>query len=257
MPDYTTLNLESALKAIGDYVGVELPMSVAMEDTIGGYRFDDTPDDGTLRWPTGAIWQVEGQVIYSLARALPIQIALDLGTGLGCATSHLARGLKDSGRKGKVVTVDTMPDGGGLIMGDLATYIQFAGGITSLDSLRQLPDESYDLILEDTPLSKTPDLAPPVYAEIQRVLRPGGVLVVHDAAHPGVGNSVREGLRRAGISPFSVRIPPADCGLAIWKKAGVLSHESDQETAEAEQAPATRTARKRSGARKRRTQTGA
>lgn len=225
MPDYLTLNLEAALKAVGDYVGADLPLSVAQEDRIGGYRFGNTPDDGTLLWQSGAIWQVEGQVLYSLTRALPVTKVLDLGTGMGCSFSHLARGIKDSGRKGTVATVDAMPDGGGLILGDLAPYLDFMGGQDDFEVVTKQADESWHVVIVDTPRAKDAGLAAPLFTECKRVLAPGGLLVVHDAAHFNVGAQVREGLRRAGVNPLVVLIMPADCGLAIWRKPGELPHE--------------------------------
>lgn len=177
----------------------------ARRDGIGGF-----PEE----WPGGSIWDGEGRILYALIRTTGMRKALELGTGHGCATSHMARALKENG--GVLVTVDK-PDSIDLasftISEDLAPNV-----------LRVLEDGiewtrrntiGFDLIFEDGP--HTFEFTRDAIKAILPCLRAGSFVLVHDVFGPHE-EQVWPGLKAALPDAKRVLVDPSPCGLGYWRK---------------------------------------
>lgn len=172
-------------------------------------------------FPTGSMWQVEGQFLYSLIRALKPLRVLEIGTSHGCSATHILQALKDNGG-GTLHCVDSgvqVPVVGDMIPDELRDSVV----IQQMDMYKYLeyPVSGYfDFILEDA--MHSPEQVEFIWSQIPRLLYPsGGVMVSHDAAHHLVGADVRAGIQRAGYHATVYAIEPADCGFAVWRSAGV------------------------------------
>lgn len=190
-------------------------MRISAEDPHGGYHADY--EDG---FPSGSLWRVEGQILYALVRVLKPANVLELGTWHGASATHLLQGLYDNGdglldavdnrAYGDIVIGDMIPDALRPRMtphaSDLMTFIEAS------------PDDRYGLIFEDA--MHTSEQVAHVWSHAVRLLRPGGMIVSHDACHPIAGPVVRDGIAQAGYGDKALYmlIEPSDCGLALWRK---------------------------------------
>lgn len=190
----------------------------ADEDQITGW------DLGAGRWPVGSLWGVEGQVIYALIRATKPRMVLELGTGYGCSATHIASAL-DANGGGTLHCVDNSGDPtapnriGHGIPAALRQYVSIAD--QNIDQYIQVCPHHYDLVFEDGIHSSQQVYN--VWALREQLLSPGGWLISHDAGHYIVGKDVRAGITGAGVGDaLYLDIQPSDCGLAIWRKSGMV-----------------------------------
>lgn len=195
----------------------------AAEDTVGGW---DLNQGG---WPIGSLWGVEGKVLYALTRLLRPDLVVEVGTHRGCSTTHFATAL-DVNDNGLIVTLDTAPGVGDMIPSRLDKRVNKVAA-SGVDWLAEQADESIDIIYEDADHSTETSRDVAHLARIK--LKPGGLLIVHDAAHDyawvgdgaqitsDVGATIRRGLEIALDNAFRVyRTDPSDCGFALWQKPG-------------------------------------
>lgn len=192
----------------------------AVEDTHTGW------DKGAGAWPIGSLWAVEGKTLYALVRALKPAVAVEIGTHRGASATHIATALARNG-KGSLIAIDLNEGAGDMIEAQLKDIIAFVhqDGVAWLAAQE---DNSIDFIFEDGDHST--DMVAAVARLAKEKLAPGGVLVVHDAAHFLVGEAVRDGLTQAAV-PFSVHLAePSDCGLGIYRKP--LPENEDEDTQE-------------------------
>jgi predicted O-methyltransferase YrrM len=209
------MNLEQALTAIAAQLNLDAAQLIAYaaEDTIGGFSFDET----ARKWDVGSLWEVEGKVLYALTRALaPAQIA-EFGTHQGCSATHFLEALKRNGY-GQLYAVDPWEGAGSRIPDkgrvDLITH-------TGIEWLDNEQDATFDILFEDMVHGVVATREWWLIA--QRKIRPGGLIISHDAAHFGVGVDVMRGIEEAGVQPAVYLIEPSDCGLAIWQAPGVIA----------------------------------
>lgn len=214
--------LIDTLFQIEKQLGIELDtlLPYAEADTIGGYH----PEESKRKWWTGAIWEVEGQTLYAVIRALKPQTIVEIGSGTGCSSTHMALALynnqkannellKTDGIVGHITTVDRgntpqIPD-------FLQAYVTIEAG-DGINYLALLPDNSVDFILEDA--DHTTDMCHAIGELAKTKLKPGGVLFVHDIEHFAVGAEVRAGYDLAGMEVRRYRTDPSDCGWGVWQK---------------------------------------
>jgi SAM-dependent methyltransferase len=212
--------LIDTLFMLESFLGIETDSlyPLAQLDNIGGYH----PDPSQRQWGAGAIWDVEGRTIYALIRALRPVNVVEIGSGTGCSTNHIASALKANGG-GHVVTLDrgNTPH----IADDLQGVVTVVPG-DAFEYLELLPDNSIDFILEDADHSE--DMCYRVGEIAKRKLAPGGVLVAHDAAHFTVGVDVRAGFERAGLQGRVYLTEPSDCGLLAWRKPELTITEKNE-----------------------------
>lgn len=203
------MNLLDTLFSIEKYLGFELDslLPLAEQDNVGGYH----PDEAQRKWWVGAIWEVEGKILYSVIRTLRPRLVVEIGSGLGCSSNHIASALHANGG-GKLVTIDrgNTPR----ILDELKEYVEVRSG-DALEYLESLPDHTVDFILEDGDHTEAQCYA---VAELaKRKLTPGGVLMSHDAAHFAVGGAVLDGYNRAGADYRVYLTEPSDCGWLVWR----------------------------------------
>lgn len=222
------MNLTDTLFVIENFLGLETDslLPLANEDNIGGYH----PEPSQRQWGSGAIWDVEGRTIHALIRALKPVNVVEIGSGTGCSTNHIASALKANyltpENYGHVVTLDrgNTPK----ILDGHNSFVTVLPG-DAFEYLESLPDNSIDFILEDADHSE--EMCYRVGEIAKAKLKPGGVLVAHDAAHPTVGGGVVAGFRRA-LTGYRVYLTePSDCGLLLWRKPvdePVLQAQEDQ-----------------------------
>jgi ubiquinone/menaquinone biosynthesis C-methylase UbiE len=143
----------------------QLPASV--RETI--YRLD-----GPLRWALG-----ENHELADLAGLRPGARVLDVGAGTGYLTLTLARRV---GRDGLVVALDSSPE----LLAVLADKAENAALSPPIRTLRgsalaiDFPDNEFDAVCSSYLLHELCEGAPRALAEMHRVLRPGGYLVLAD-----------------------------------------------------------------------------
>lgn len=199
----------------------------AREDTVGGY----SANAADRRWQVGSLYEVEGKVLYALIRALKPQHAVEIGSLRGCSTTHIATALAVN-ESGRLTAIDVQDGARDQFPKSLEKVITGVIG-DGLKWLSEQPDASIDFIFEDS--SHGEDMCAAVGKLATRKLTPGGILIMHDAAHDfailedgrritsDVGGTVRAGLTRAlGEAKYRVyRTEPSDCGFALWQRLGI------------------------------------
>lgn len=124
-----------------------------------------------------------GALLALLARATDARAVVEIGTGTGVSGLWLLNGMAPDG---VLTTIDPEPEH------HRAARRSFAGGDipagrtrlingTPTEVLPRLTDASYDLVFVDGPLIDHPRYV----REAIRMLRPGGVVVVHNATADG------------------------------------------------------------------------
>ena len=200
----------NSLYELGREIGIEGAMleAYAAQDMHGGV------DAG---WPNGSLWQSEGRALYALVRALGAERVAEFGTWHGCSASHIAQALADAGQGGTLDAVDSWIGAGDRIPDNLRPFIRFHHTDMCAWALEQaVAGADYDLIYEDGE-HDTPSVAQ-IWALAERLLRPGGVIVSHDALHSAAGAAVRAGIEASGLTPVYVQLGGSDCGMAIWRR---------------------------------------
>jgi ubiquinone/menaquinone biosynthesis C-methylase UbiE len=130
--------------------------------------------DGPLRWALG-----ENHELADLAGLRPGGRALDVGAGTGYLTLTLAKRV---GRDGLVAAVDSAPE----LLAVLAAKAEKANLSPPIRCVRgsalalQFPDDEFDAVCSSYLLHELCEGAPHALAEMHRVLRPGGRLVLAD-----------------------------------------------------------------------------
>ncbi len=191
-------------------LGIELDslLPLAESDTLGGYH----PDETQRKWGSGAVWEVEGQTLYALVRALKPQRILEIGSGTGCSTNHMAKAVQQNG-SGHITTIDRANTP--YVAHEFRDLIDVRND-DAINYLALQPDGSIDFLLEDADHSI--QLCQAIGELAKTKLKPGGVLIAHDAAHPGVGADVKRGYDLAGLDIRVYRSDPSDCGFAVWQR---------------------------------------
>jgi ubiquinone/menaquinone biosynthesis C-methylase UbiE len=144
-----------------------------------GDGVEETPmtmQEGYAQWapwydePGNELLEVEEPVVREIVDTLPVGVALDAACGTGRHAAYLA----SLGHT--VIGVDTTPE-----MLEVARQKVPDAELHEADLHDlPLPDDSVDLVVCAIALSHFPDLAP-VFAELVRVLRPNGHLVLSDS----------------------------------------------------------------------------
>lgn len=212
------MNLNTSLMLIGQRFGFSADelMGYASEDAIGGYH----SNEALRKWPMGSLWEVEGKTLYALVRALRPTLALEVGTHRGASATHILAAMDANHIEEPYILegCDLGDYGGDLIPEEYRSHVQIHH-VNGVAYLGERFDGWFDLIFEDA--SHDAETTAAIAQLAQRKLAPGGVLVVHDAAHFLVGKDIRAGLDAANLpGGYGVYLcEPSDCGLAVWRKA--------------------------------------
>lgn len=228
MPSNDSARSEAYLLAVQNGYNAQELVQYIDEDHVGGYHVRHD----LATWPSGSMWESEGQILYALTRYLKPQHIVEIGTLYGCSATHFATALLKNG-SGRITVVDNRANGkfGDLIPLDRWAVIDKVEGDGG-DYLESLPDNSVDLIFEDAGHGEEDVYRFTLLA--LRKLKPGGLLINHDAGHDSAmywhdagyvyqvsaddGAKIRAGLTRAGAE-FQVYKPhESDCGFAVTKK---------------------------------------
>jgi predicted O-methyltransferase YrrM len=197
------MNLNQTLTQIAKDFGLNANELIAYADedqSIGGYH----PDPRFQKFAAGAVWEVEGQILYALIRAVQPDNMLELGSFSGCSSQHMKSAMfANGGDPSKYYTCVSVDGAHGAVVMDAAMFLRET-------------DEAYGLIFEDTTHSRENLFA--VWQAGVPKLQPGGFMVSHDALHFREGVHVRAGIEDAGIEAKYYLTEPSDCGLAIWRK---------------------------------------
>lgn len=137
-----------------------------------------------------AVSPATGALLAFLARSANAANVVEIGTGAGVSGLWLLAGMHADG---VLTTIDPEP------LHHRAARASFTGASVSTgrtrlingaprDVLPRLADGSYDMVFVDGPQLELPDFV----TEAIRLLRPGGVLLVHDATAEGaIGDPAR------------------------------------------------------------------
>jgi len=131
----------------------------------------------------GAVTPAVGALLSLLTRLSGGKAVVEVGTGAGVSGLWLLSGMRDDG---VLTTIDIEPEHQRLAKrafseaGIGPSRTRLIGG-RAQDVLTRLADGSYDLVFIDAAAADQPDFV----VEGIRLLRPGGVIVVHHAALDG------------------------------------------------------------------------
>lgn len=166
----------------------------------------------------GSLSHVEGLILYALARSINAKNIIELGTYYGRSTNYLLAAAVTNG--GRVRTVDNVRYWGGVVRGSKIMFryllnVELVKADARLWLLNQ-PLESADFIFEDTDHSY--ELTSSLICDASCVLRPGGILAIHDVAVELPECRVLEAVNDSGLEFTCLTCYPGLQGLAIWRK---------------------------------------
>lgn len=201
------MNLNEALHQIA--IDLNMPpadlIAYAAEDTIGGYH----TNAALAKWPMGSLWEVEGQVLYAVTRAMRPERVLEVGVYFGASSTHILAALAKN-KKGKLISFDIQGSQGDGPPGELRKRWEFIQA-DSNDYLAKTPITA-DLVFEDgyhDRIGTERNLR-----TIMEIVRPR-ILISHDAEHFTEGINVRGAWSAVfGDQYKTILIAPSDCGLA-------------------------------------------
>ena len=152
---------------------------------------------------------------FAMADLEPGEIVLDLGSGGGL---DVILSAKRVGPTGKAYGVDFLPE-----MLELARTNAVDAGVANVEFLEgmiedlPLPDGSIDVVISNCVINLAPDKAP-VFAEIARVLRPGGRVAISDVVADNGVTCPEDGTAWADCGAGALQL---DDYLAMLSKVGL------------------------------------
>jgi hypothetical protein len=198
------MTLEEALRQLAADLELDAEelIAYAEEDDETGWDFNEGD------WPIGSVFRAEGQTLYALVRALRPSVVVEYGTQHGCSAKHILMALARN-RKGKLISVDNA---------FMANHQRFTEAQNRRwewvydDADGADVGEEADIVFEDCghSIEGTRQIMEHALALNPRLI------LSHDAEHPTVGPTVREGFLQALGSINTVLIEPSDCGLGYW-----------------------------------------
>ena len=159
--------------------------------------------------------QIEAAMLYAIVRAIKPNTVLELGTHLGYSAEIILKGLIENDH-GNLITLERQqhlsPSSALVCSG--RSYPLSVDGIEFSKSLC-FP---IDMIFEDG--DHTEENTRTFLTNCLPHLTPGGVVVVHDVAYPGLSETVTSGMVQSlGDNIERIVIDDSPCGLGLWIKA--------------------------------------
>ena len=181
-------------------------------------------EDRYAAYRSGSTEPWTASVIGALIYAKRPKVVVETGTFEGKTTRIIHDALcqvgRDFGNGALFVTIESDPERYEMMRAEISAYTNDVGNIgiefwqaEAIAALKKMGPESVDFIfLDDDHLM--PHVADEM-VEVKRVLRPGGICVVHDCVGAfGLGHLIR---RLGGIVLDFPRLHPAG-GLGVWTK---------------------------------------
>lgn len=205
----SVVKLNKNLKQIADDFGLDGRALVR-------YAKEDTRKGNAEGNRYGTSYGIEGKMLYALVRELkPLRI-LEIGTYHGGGANHMAAACLKNG-VGEVVTVDINPSAGQHIekkLSELVTVVH-----KNIDYYLPTITEPFDFIFEDAEHAE--GQVHNIYNHLPAILNHGGYILSHDIAMDGVGDFIRNGMKKGGVELKDVHTyitPPSPCGMGIYRK---------------------------------------
>jgi predicted O-methyltransferase YrrM len=179
------------------------------------YAKEDTRKGNAEGNPYGTSYGIEGKLLYALVRELKPKRILEIGTHHGGGANHLAAACLKNGF-GEVVTVDINPAAGQHIEDAHKEIVAVVH--ENIDYYLPTISEPFDFIFEDGEHAE--GQVHNIYNHLPTILNPGGYIISHDIAMDGVGDFIRNGMRKGGVNLEDVKVyvtAPSPCGMGIYK----------------------------------------
>ena len=161
----------------------------------------------------GAVMPGEGQMLYGLVRALRPERILEIGTGYGFSTIHLAAGCRDNG-VGRVWTVENHHERRAAAI----TNVEAAGLRDLVDFSDHWPEEPAVFALAHLDAGHTAEDVTEYLARVTSLMDEAAPVLVHDA---GYNDHVKIALEAADDDWQVVWLPGTSfMGYAILQRAG-------------------------------------
>jgi predicted O-methyltransferase YrrM len=223
------VTLEEALRLAAATLGLNARelAEFAEEDVVGGYGplsplgpvagRELSPNNGGAnirRWPGGSVWEDEGRLLYALVRALRPKVVVEVGSLVGCSTSHLAAACRANG-VGKVYAVDPAADFSS-VDPELLPFIE----PIREDVFTWTAPKRIDFLFEDG--SHEPGFTQAVLERLLPMLTKGGVACCHDyfTAHlPHVRTEFEAAAKANGMRVGGVVPGDSNCGIGFARAA--------------------------------------
>jgi len=140
---------------------------------------------------------------------------VECGSLYGCSSAHISSAIyPDSGH---LTSVDILEGTGSMFPDSLKPYRAqvYMDGAAYLNTL---PDNSVDMVYDDT--DHTYEVTRAIWEAAIPKVRSGGVIVSHDSEHATAGETVTKAILDAlgHDDVLTLLVPPADCGLLVWRK---------------------------------------
>lgn len=207
--------LATALEQLARHFGLEAStlQAYAEEDTIGGYT-RVSQNAQSMHWPGGSVWEGEGQALYALVRALKPQTIVEVGSLVGCSTSHLALACLHNG-SGTVYAVDPAADFS-CVDKELLPYIV----AVREDVFTWTPPDNIGFVFEDG--AHTKGFTQRALERLKPHLQTEAAVLCHDACHKEYRAHILPELRAIlGEQAEAILISPSDCGLGYARYEAV------------------------------------
>lgn len=210
------MNLQKFFEKIGKQLNLDPDelAAYAKEDALGGFHTNPV----FAKWPASSVWEVEGQSLYALVRALKPKHMLEIGVGIsGCSTTHILLAMHVN-RIGHLTSLDLDSNVGKYVPAMLKMRWTFKlGPAEALIPSHQLwahTPEPISLVYEDSSheLANTTEVLSAVRDHVMNTAR---LLISHDGMHYRVGGNVRGAYKATfSVEPEAALIEPSDCGFA-------------------------------------------
>ena len=201
--------LEDALEQLAHHFGLDAAelQAYAAEDGVGGYGTGMQAGRQSL-WPGGSVWEEEGKALYALVRALRPRVIVEVGSLVGCSTSHLALACLRNGA-GTVYAVDPAAD-----LSRVSRELRHWIFQVREDVFTWTPPEGIDFVFEDG--AHTPGFTQAALKHLRPNLSPNAAVLCHDACQQSYGRHILPELRAVmGEHADAALITPSDCGLGF------------------------------------------